>query len=73
LPAQIDLVLMDGFKPLYPRILELVEPHLRVGAVLVADNMEAAPAYAEKVRAAGGPYESVAFSDGVEVTVFTGT
>jgi predicted O-methyltransferase YrrM len=73
LPPAIDLVLMDGHKALYPRILELVEPHLRPGAILVADNMDAAPAYAEKVRAASGPYQSVAFSDDVELTVFTGT
>lgn len=36
LPDHIDLVLLDGAKPLYPKILALLEPRLRSGAMLVA-------------------------------------
>src|ERR1700744_176471 len=36
LPATIDLVLLDGAKGLYPDILDLVEKHLRPGALIVA-------------------------------------
>jgi len=39
LPDHIDLVLLDGAKSLYPQILALLEPRLRQGALIVADNM----------------------------------
>ena len=31
LPETVDLVLMDGHKPLYPDVLELLAPHIRKG------------------------------------------
>ncbi len=69
LPETIDLVLLDGHKPLYPRILDLVAPRLRPGACLVADNADASPEYLARVRAAGGGYLSVPFADDVELSV----
>ena len=39
LPEPIDLVLLDGWKDLYVPILEQLEPHLRPGAVVLADNI----------------------------------
>ncbi|APR78808.1 O-methyltransferase [Minicystis rosea] len=69
LPESIDLVLLDGHKPLYPRILDLVEPRLRKGACLVADNVDASPDYVTRVRAAGGRYLSVPFADDVELSI----
>lgn len=39
LPAPIDLVLLDGWKDLYGPVLELLTPHLRPGAVVLADNV----------------------------------
>lgn len=71
LPESIDLVLMDGHKPLYAKILMLLEPRLRAGSVLVADNVEAAPDYLARVRDPHGRYTSVPFSDEVEVSVRT--
>ncbi|MFT3697882.1 MAG: class I SAM-dependent methyltransferase [Kofleriaceae bacterium] len=71
LPETIDLVLMDGHKPLYSKILTMLEPRLRVGTMLVADNVEAAPEYLARVRDPQGTYTSVPFSDEVEVTVKT--
>ncbi|MFO0549779.1 MAG: class I SAM-dependent methyltransferase [Polyangiaceae bacterium] len=67
LPDAIDLVLFDGAKPLYARVLDLVEPRLRSGAILVADNAARSPAYLERVRAAG--YVSCAAGDDVELSV----
>jgi predicted O-methyltransferase YrrM len=69
LPASIDLVLLDGAKVLYPRILALLEPRLGKGAVIVADNADDSPEYLEKVRASGGGYVSVPFAEDVEVSV----
>jgi predicted O-methyltransferase YrrM len=69
LPETIDLVLLDGHKPLYPRILDLVAPRLRAGACLVADNADASPDYLARVRAAGGGYLSVPFAEDVELSI----
>jgi predicted O-methyltransferase YrrM len=71
LPESIDLVLLDGAKWLYPRILGLLEPRLRRGALLVADNVDASPAYLERVRCSGA-YVSLPFGADVEVSAFTG-
>ncbi|HEY4242557.1 MAG TPA: class I SAM-dependent methyltransferase [Kofleriaceae bacterium] len=67
LPSPIDLVLFDGAKPLYARILALVEPHLRPGALLVSDNVDDAPDYLARVRGPG--FVSVPFADDVEVSM----
>jgi predicted O-methyltransferase YrrM len=69
LPEAIDLVLLDGHKPLYPRILDLVAPRLRAGACLVADNADASPDYLARVRAVGGAYLSVPFAKDVELSI----
>jgi predicted O-methyltransferase YrrM len=69
LPDAIDLVLLDGHKPLYPRILDLLGPRLRAGACLVADNVDASPDYVARVRKAGGGYLSVPFVSDVELSV----
>ncbi len=69
LPSAIDLVLLDGHKPLYPRILDIVEPRLRAGACLVADNADASPDYIARVRSATGGYVSVPFAAEVELSI----
>jgi predicted O-methyltransferase YrrM len=69
LPERVDLLLLDGFKPLYPRILDMVEPRLRAGAFLVADNADASPDYVARVRAKAGGYVSVPFASDVEVSI----
>lgn len=35
----IDMVLLDGFKQLYLPMLQMLTPHLRPGAVVLADNI----------------------------------
>jgi predicted O-methyltransferase YrrM len=69
LPESIDLVLLDGAKSLYPRVLALLEPHLRAGALIVADNAEMSPEYVSHVRAPGGAYLSVPFAEDVELSM----
>lgn len=39
LPGPIDLIFMDGWKVLYLPLLKQLQPALRPGAVLLADNM----------------------------------
>ncbi|HTX11417.1 MAG TPA: O-methyltransferase [Solirubrobacteraceae bacterium] len=69
LPSQIDLVLLDGAKGLYPRVLALVEPYLKPGVPIVADNADRSPEYLERVRSSGDGYISVPFADDVELSV----
>ncbi|MBR0726883.1 O-methyltransferase [Bradyrhizobium manausense] len=69
LPNQIDLVLLDGAKALYPEILDLVENRLRPGAIIVADNADDSPDYLARVRRPGSGYMSTPFADDVELSV----
>ena len=69
LPEQIDLVLLDGAKALYPQVLALLEARLRPGAMIVADNADWCPEYLSRVRAVGGAYLSVPFANDVELSM----
>jgi predicted O-methyltransferase YrrM len=46
LPAPVDLLFLDGWNDLYVAVLELVEPRLRSGALVVADLSADDPACA---------------------------
>jgi predicted O-methyltransferase YrrM len=70
LPAQIDLVLLDGAKGLYPAVLALLQKHLRPGALVVADNADRNPEYLRCVRSTSG-YISVPFAEDVELSMRT--
>ncbi len=72
LPEAIDLVLLDGAKGLYQPVLSLLEPKLRPGAIVVADNADWAPEYLQRVRASNGGYLSVPFASDVEVSMKLG-
>ena len=69
LPEQIDLVLLDGAKPLYPAILDLLQARLKPGALIVADNADHSPEYLERVRSASGGYLSLPFAEEVELSM----
>lgn len=69
LPATVDLLLLDGAKALYPEILARVEPRLRRGAFIVADNAEHSPDYLDYVRAPANGYLSVPFGADVELSM----
>lgn len=71
LPDEIDLVLLDGAKALYPEILALLEPRLMPGALVVADNADHSPEYLARVRSQGG-YLSVPFGADVELSLRLG-
>jgi predicted O-methyltransferase YrrM len=69
LPESIDVVLLDGHKPLYSRILDLLLPRLHAGSCLVADNADASPEYLARVRSGDGNYLSIPFGEDVELTI----
>ncbi|QMU69643.1 O-methyltransferase [Streptacidiphilus sp. P02-A3a] len=70
LPGAIDLVFLDGAKQLYLPVLALLEGHLPVGALLIADDTGHAPDYLEHVRNSG-MYESTVLESGIELSVRT--
>lgn len=72
LPEQVDLLLLDGAKPLYPDILDLVEGRLRPGSLVVADNADDSPEYLQRVRAPGSGYLSVPVAEDVELSMRLG-
>ena len=69
LPDAIDLLLLDGAKPLYPEVLALVESRLRPGALVVADDADKSPDYLARVRSPAQGYLSVPFGDDVELSM----
>lgn len=69
LPDAVDLLLLDGAKPLYPEVLGLVEDHLRAGAFVVADDADKSPDYLTRVRSPAQGYMSVPFGGDVELSM----
>jgi predicted O-methyltransferase YrrM len=69
LPDRIDLLFLDGAKALYVDILDLVEPQLRLGAAIVADNASFYPPYLDRVRDTGNGYMSMPFGTDVELSI----
>lgn len=72
LDGPIELVLLDGWKDLYLPVLELLEPHLGPGSLVLADNSTFAGVadYLTYVRDPVNGYESVEFpiGNGVEIS-----
>lgn len=50
LPAPVDLLMLDGAKALYLDVLTLVEPYLREGALIIADDADQALGYLTHMR-----------------------
>jgi predicted O-methyltransferase YrrM len=71
LPTEIDLVLLDGAKRLYPAVLKMLEEHLKPGSLIVADNADRSPEYLRRVRSVGEGYTSVPFAEDVELSMRT--
>jgi predicted O-methyltransferase YrrM len=69
LPETIDLLLLDGAKPLYPEILNLVESRLRPGAFIVADDADMSPDYLARVRSPANGYMSTPFAEDIELSM----
>ncbi|WP_332852491.1 O-methyltransferase [Duganella sp. S19_KUP01_CR8] len=72
LPEQVDLLLLDGAKALYPEILGLVRSRLRPGALVIADNADMNPDYVALVRSPESGFMSLPFAEDVELSVYTG-
>jgi len=72
LPEQIDLLLLDGAKALYPEILGLVRSRLRPGALVIADNADMNPDYVALVRSPASGFMSLPFAEDVELSVNVG-
>ncbi len=78
LDGPVDFVLLDGWKELYLPVIELLEPRLSPGTLVVADNTEMADAqpYLDYVRGAENGYVSVNFlareSDSMEISCRVG-
>ncbi|MDH6590316.1 putative O-methyltransferase YrrM [Variovorax sp. TBS-050B] len=72
LPETVDLLLLDGAKGLYPEVLALVEPRLRPGALVVADNADYSPEYLARVRSPAAGYLSVPFGGDLELSMRLG-
>jgi predicted O-methyltransferase YrrM len=74
----IDVLLLDGWKPLYLPMLKFLEPRLAPGALIIADDLAIAPealaSYVGYVRAAGSGYVSVEvpLGDRLEISVRVG-
>jgi predicted O-methyltransferase YrrM len=77
-PEPVDLVFLDGWKDLYLPVLDLLEPRLRPGAVVLADNIrtfkKSLRPYVERMQSPGGRFVSstMSISDGVEYSVYLG-
>jgi predicted O-methyltransferase YrrM len=78
LDGPVGLVLLDGWKELYLPVIQLLEPHLSPGALVVADNTEMADTqpYLDYVRNVENGYVSVNFaarqSDSMEISCRVG-
>lgn len=76
--APIDLLFLDGWKELYLPVLRLLEPKLRPGSLVLADNMRTFPddlsAYLDHVSRADGPYSTtiIPYDSGLGYSLFTG-
>jgi predicted O-methyltransferase YrrM len=72
LPDSVDLLLLDGAKALYPEILDLVEPRLRPGAFVIADDADKSPDYLARVRSPACGYLSSPVGEDVELSIRLG-
>ncbi len=78
LDGPVEFVLLDGWKDLYLPVIELLEPRLSTGALIVADNANAADTrpYLDRVRNPDNGYVSFNFlvreSDSMEISCRTG-
>ncbi|HKI40918.1 MAG: class I SAM-dependent methyltransferase [Mycobacterium sp.] len=77
LDGSVDFVLLDGWKDLYLPVIELLEPRLSPGVLIVADNTNAADTqpYLDRVRNPDNGYVSFNFnvrdSDSMEISCRT--
>lgn len=73
LEGPVDFVFLDGWKGMYLPVLNILQPKLAAGALLLADNIShsAAGDYADAVRAADSDFISVTLG-GQELSYYLG-
>ena len=73
LEGPIDLLFLDGWKSLYLSVLDLLEPKLRPGALVIGDDLDIAPAalapYLARVRGAGYSSVELSIGDAMEISL----
>jgi predicted O-methyltransferase YrrM len=69
IPENVDLLMLDGAKGLYPEILDCVESRLRPGALIIADDADKSPGYLSRVRSAAAGYMSAPLTENVELSM----
>jgi predicted O-methyltransferase YrrM len=71
--TSVDLLLLDGWSELYLPVLEVVEPALRPGALVIADDTDMLPDalvdYLARVRGPGYRSQHLPLGDGLELSV----
>lgn len=78
IPEPVDMVLLDGWKELYVPVLACVKPRLRLGAVVLADNIftfrKSLRPYVEAMQSGDNGFESTTLhiADGFEYSVYRG-
>lgn len=70
LPDTVGMLFLDGAKQHYKPVLSLVEPNLREGSIIVADNVNDAPDFVDYIHKSGR-FVSARFDD-VEVSMLVG-
>jgi predicted O-methyltransferase YrrM len=71
IPDAVDMLFLDGAKQHYKAILNLVEPSLREGSIVVADNVHDAPDFIDYIHKSDR-FVSARFED-VEVSMLIST
>ncbi|MCD2194262.1 class I SAM-dependent methyltransferase [Actinomycetospora endophytica] len=70
---EVDLLLLDGWSELYLPVLRVVEPRLRPGALIIADDTDMLPEalvdYLAHVRGPGYRSQHLPLGDGLEMSV----
>ncbi len=69
LPEICDLVLLDGAKGLYADILHQVEPCLRPGSLVLADDARHCPDFVSHMRSNANRYVSVPLAGDLEMSM----
>jgi predicted O-methyltransferase YrrM len=74
IPAPVDVLLLDGAKSLYFRVLKLIEPFLKPGSLITADNINTrmkVSEFTDYIRQPANGYISVALplEDEIELSM----
>lgn len=76
--GEVDLLFLDGWKDLYVPVTKLMEPKLRPGSLVLADNIHTFPAelkpYVDYTAREEGSYQSVTlpFDSGLRYSLYAG-